>query len=169
MPAPLPDRRRFLANLAATAGGVWLTTLPATVRGAGREAALAAPDAPYRVLTPAEVESLSAMAEQILPSDDTPGACEARVVRFMDLSLATFAASELPLFRRGVIELATAARRLDPAAKSFAALSSGAQIQVLRALEATGSPFFEAVRTATITGMFANPSTAGTPTRLAGS
>jgi gluconate 2-dehydrogenase gamma chain len=101
------------------------------------------------------------MAEQIIPSDDTPGAREARVIRFMDLSLASFAASELPLFRRGVHELTTAARRLDPTAKSFAALSGGAQIQLLRTLEASGSPFFESVRVATINGMFANPEYGG--------
>lgn len=161
MPFPFPGRRHFLASLAAGAGGIWLGALPATLKAAARDAALVTPDQPYRVLTPVEVESLSAMAEQIIPSDETPGAREAHVVRFMDLSLAGFAAGELPLYRRGVIELTAATRRLDPTARSFAALSVGAQIQLLRSLEATGSAFFESVRVATITGMFANPEYGG--------
>lgn len=122
---------------------------------------MAAADEPYRVLTPREAESLSAIVEQLIPTDDTPGAREAKVVRFVDHSLATFAASELPLYRRGLTELDAAARRLDPTARSFAALSGGAQIELLRAREAAASPFFESVRVATITGMFANPEYGG--------
>ena len=113
------------------------------------------------MLTPEEADSLAAIAAQIIPTDDTPGAREAQVVRFLDLSLAGFARDQLPLYRQGVAQLDAQARRLDATATSYAALSSEKQGELLRSLESASSPFFESVLAATITGMFANPQYGG--------
>jgi gluconate 2-dehydrogenase gamma chain len=155
---PLP-RRQFLSALGA--GAVWLSAAPSLLRAAGRAATAAGPDDPWRVLTPEEAEALDAITEQILPTDDTPGAREAQVVRFLDNSLATFAADDLPLFRGGLGQLAADVARRHPDARSFAALPGVEQVEMLRQLEAAQSPFFEAVLVATITGMFANPEYGG--------
>ncbi len=154
-------RRFFLSGLAASAGAAWLAASPGFVRAAGADAARALRDDPWRVLSPHEAELLDAVTEQIFPTDDTPGAREARVVRFIDQSLATYAASELPLLRRGLGELEAVTRRRHPDAASFAALPAADQTDILRAFEAVGSTFFESVRMATITGMFANPEYGG--------
>jgi gluconate 2-dehydrogenase gamma chain len=140
---------------------VWLTILPTTLRTTARAAAGTNPADPYRVLTPEEAETLSAVTAQIIPSDDTPGAREAQVVRFLDLSLAGFAKEELPLYRSGVVELNAKARRLDPSAASFAGLPDEKQAELLRSLESAASPFFESVLAATLTGMFADPEYGG--------
>src|SRR5262245_51994167 len=49
-----------------------------------------AADATISFLTAAEAADIEAVAAQIVPSNDTPGAREAGVVSFIDRALATF-------------------------------------------------------------------------------
>jgi len=155
------QRRQFLAGVTAGVGALWLSGSVAAIRGAAEHAARGKATDDYRVFTPEEAEVLEAMAEQIIPTDDMPGAKEARVVRFMDQSLATFAADQRLLFTRGIADLQSDVRHRFPEARSFASLEPAVQAELLHGLEAAGSDFFEAVRVATITGMFANPEYGG--------
>lgn len=107
--------------------------------------------------TAAEAAVVEAMASCILPSDETPGAREAGVVRFIDLALAGFHRDMQPLYRRGIAEL-------EKASGGFAALPSERQVAVLQTIE-TGE-FFNAVRTHTIMGFLANPSYGGNKDRV---
>ena len=50
----------------------------------------AAGEATLSFLTAAEAADVEAVAAQIIPTDDTPGAREAGVVHFIDRALATF-------------------------------------------------------------------------------
>lgn len=99
------------------------------------------------------------MASQIIPTDETPGAHEARCVYFIDCALTTFLRDSQPVYTEGLKDLQAKTKELFPDATSFAALSSPQQIQLLTAIEST--PFFMAVRLHTITGMFASPAHGG--------
>jgi gluconate 2-dehydrogenase gamma chain len=157
-------RRRFLAAAGGTVAAVWLTADAAKLLAAGKHAERAAsenPPAPFQFLTAAQAADLGAAASQLIPSDDTPGAHEARVVYFIDSSLATWAKDQRKTFTEGARELRTRAAAAVPGAKSFAALTPEQQHAVIASLEKDRHQFFFALRGATITGMFANPSYGG--------
>ena len=105
--------------------------------------------------TQEQAADIDAMAAQIIPADDTPGAHEARVIFFIDRALVTFARDARPVYLQGMKELQAKTTELFPSATKFSALSSPQQIQVMTALEK--SPFFNTVRNHTVIGFFASP------------
>ncbi|OFW31199.1 MAG: hypothetical protein A3H97_09880 [Acidobacteria bacterium RIFCSPLOWO2_02_FULL_65_29] len=105
--------------------------------------------------TQAQAAEVEAMAAQIIPTDDTPGAREARVVNFIDRALVTFEKDSQSDYTQGLEDLEAQTKQIVPGASRFSALTSSQQIQVLTAMEKT--PFFNLVRTHTITGFFASP------------
>jgi gluconate 2-dehydrogenase gamma chain len=153
------SRRGFLGTLTG-AGAVWLTADPSLVQAALRDLARN-PSGALASLTAIEARALDALTAQILPTDDLPGAREAGIVRFIDRALAGFAQQQLSLYQNGLRDLDAESRRLHPQSKNFADLEGTHQIELMRAMEAAGSPFFETVRVATMTGMFADPSYGG--------
>lgn len=152
------DRRYFLNGIAGSAAAGWLQGL-----GRFRPGPNALPpfDDGYRVLSPSQAATLEALAAQIIPTDDTPGAREARVVNFIDTGLATFAADQRPIFERGLAAFEADVQRRLPDAASFAALQRATQVELMMGLEQRDPEFFESVRVATIAGMFADPSYGG--------
>ena len=103
----------------------------------------------------AQAADIDAMASQIIPTDDTPGAHEARVIFFIDRALVTFARDARPVYLQGMKDLHAKTVELFPGATKFAALKPAQQIQVMTALEKT--PFFNTVRNHTVIGFFASP------------
>ena len=95
------------------------------------------------------------MSSQIIPTDETAGAHEARCVYFIDRALTTFLRESQPIYIEGLKTLAAKTTELFPAAASLSALSAVQQIQLLTAIEHT--QFFTTVRTHTILGMLASP------------
>ena len=152
IPMPLDPltRRRFLETGAAAVAAVWLAgaadPLPLNATG---------------VLTGPQRRDLDALSALILPSDDSPGAREAKVVDYIDRALGSFAAEQRPLFDAGLADLNTRVARRYPAGKGFADLPGADAEGLLRDLEAEKSEFFEAARVATITGFLANPEYGG--------
>lgn len=110
---------------------------------------------PFRVLTPEQAREIEAVAEQILPTDDTPGARDAAVVRFIDLALEGFARADRGTLIEGLDELATAVRRRHGDGTAFSELRFEDQTAVLREIEETA--FFGTVRALTLLGMFSHP------------
>lgn len=163
----VPDlsRRKFIASATGSVAAVWLAATTTDLLASGAFAARAAretPPPPFQVLTADQGAELEAATAQIIPTDDTPGAREARVVYFIDKSLSTFAKEQLPIFVAGVVELKRRAAMAQKGATSFASLSDAQQIAILTALEKdTKSPFFNMLRGATVVGMFANPDYGG--------
>jgi gluconate 2-dehydrogenase gamma chain len=146
-------RREMLRRSAANAAAVWTAlaqqhahTDPPVVSG------------PLKFFTPEEATEIEAVAEQIIPADDTGGAREAGVVRFIDLNLATYEEAAQPLYRAGLKMLAEKSRG------RFSGLDSGAQIEVLRGIEK--SEFFGMVRNHTIIGFFSHPKHGGNHERM---
>lgn len=159
------SRRDFVAASGTLVGGAWLGLhLPAIQAAAAYARRAAASRSPFEVLTPEEARELEAVAAQIFPTDDTPGAREAGVIYFIDKTLGTFGGQFLEPIRGGLPDLLKAAQAKNPAVRGFAELSPDQQTEVLRGLEQT--PFFGAVRFLTVAGMFGDPSYGGNQDRL---
>ena len=123
------------------------------------EVADAQQKAKFTVLDPAAARDVEAIAAQILPSDDGPGAREAGVIYFIDRALATFDSDKREAYRKGLVEFQQARAKIFPDSTSIAALTSERQIALLRSLETT--PFFDLLRTHTVLGFLGNPSYGG--------
>ena len=162
MDNPDISRRLFMMKSCAGLGSIWLAScLPEIIAAqehAHRTAQSGTP-AGFEFFTPEDATEVEAMAAQIIPTDDTPGAREARVIHFIDRALATFAAEERSAFAEGLKNLQKKARKQFGKARRFSDLSAEQQIAVLKKIETT--QFFEFVRTMTILGMFSNPEYGG--------
>ena len=152
------SRRDFLMASGFLLEGAWIAANLPSIRAAATYARDATLET-FAVLTPGETRVLDAIALQIFPSDDTPGAREAGVIRFIDRALDTFASDSLELIRVGLRELQAEVERRYFGIPTFADLTPDRQQELLRDME--DSEFFEAVRTLTVTGMFALPSYGG--------
>jgi gluconate 2-dehydrogenase gamma chain len=102
---------------------------------------------------------IEAIASQILPSYDGPGAKEAGVAYFIDRALTTFDSEKQGDYRKGLPEIQSVRKQMFPASASIAALSSEQQVQLLRAVENSG--FFEILRVHTVLGFLGHPNYGG--------
>lgn len=144
-------------------GCAWLTLSLPAISAASQEAQAARNNnAGYRVLTPAQVVAVDAVAAQIIPSDDSPGAREAGVVYFVDNVLQNEQAHIADIIKDGAQALDAQAKKLH--AKVFIALANDQQIALLQSIETT--PFFELLRFLTLCGMFASPSYGGNKNKV---
>ena len=121
------DRRGLIQSIGLLIGAAALPAEALAVTRRRRRGA--APAA--RFLTPAQFALLSAVADTILPTSDSPGAVEAQVPQRIDSLLSHWAA---PATRT---DLAGALGRIDAAARTakgqpFAALSAADRAAVLR-------------------------------------
>lgn len=122
------SRRKFLRLLGATgllgASEPIASALvtPAAARTSG-----------YKVLRPAQVAALEAIAEQIIPADQEPGAREAGVVHYLDNVLAGYQSEKLPLYAAGLEGTEQTSHLLF--GRDFVKLSFDQQTTVLKSLE----------------------------------
>ena len=107
-------------------------------------------DATISFLSAAEAADIEAVASQIIPSDDTPGAREAGVVYFIDRSLASCFSRLAGDYRAQLAAFQAAFRERHPSAGSFASLPSERQVEYLKEVDQT--PFFT-----TLLGMLSLP------------
>lgn len=157
------SRRAFLVDSVAGVTGlstIWLTSNYTGILEAEEFAQQAASSKwvttpRLAFFTDAQAADIEAMAAQIIPTDDTPGAHEARVIFFIDRALVTFARDSRAVYIQGIQDLQAKTKELFPAATKFSALTPAQQIQVMTAIEK--SPFFNAVRNHTVIGFFASP------------
>jgi gluconate 2-dehydrogenase gamma chain len=158
MAATATSRRAFLRGSAAGLGAAWfIANYPGIVAAQEHvsEAVRLGRTRGFAFFTPEQAVEVEAMAAQIIPTDQTPGAREARVVAFIDRVLTTFDSERQSDYTRGLQALLGKTRELFPSAAKFSALNDEQQIKVLTAIETT--PFFDLVRTHTVTGFFASP------------
>jgi gluconate 2-dehydrogenase gamma chain len=156
------SRRSFLASSVAGVSSVWLASnLPAIAAAQmhAHRAATSPQPAKFEFFSPEQAAEFEAVAAQIIPTDDTPGAHEARTIYFIDRALTTFARDSQPLYLEGFKQLQKKTGELFAGASKFSALTSPQQIQVLTALEKT--PFFAEIRLHTILGFFSDPAYGG--------
>lgn len=151
------SRRSFLIESASGLSGAWVLANYPDILAAEEYVLEAAADEQVRFafFTPEQAVEVEAMGAQIIPTDETPGAREARVVHFIDRALVTFERGRQGDYTRGLTELEAETRRRFPSAAKFSELTFDQQVELLTAIERT--PFFNLVRTHTITGFFASP------------
>ena len=106
-------------------------------------------------LSAAEAADVEAVASQIIPTDDAPGAREADVVYFIDRALASFFSRLAGDYRAQLAAFQATFRERHPSAGSFASLPSERQIEYLKGVDRT--PFFTTTRLLTLLGMFSLP------------
>lgn len=156
------SRRNCLKALAAAAGG-----LAAGAGGARLVGHLgAAPTGPWRVLTPEEASLVDAVAEQIIPADQDPGAREAGVVNFIDRQLDGPYKKHADKYHGGLACLEKTSQALF--GKPFAQLAWPDQTRLLQALESGKVPkdiwtdpsskeFFGLIRDHAMQGFYGSP------------
>ncbi|MDZ7638155.1 MAG: gluconate 2-dehydrogenase subunit 3 family protein [Bryobacterales bacterium] len=121
---------------------------------------------PYRLFDAKQAAILSALCEQIIPTDDTPGAAWAHVVKFIDRQLVYHYQNLGSTYRNGLISLDRAAIALHRAA--FEALPFDTQTVLVAKLEVgeIAAPdwpadaqraLFRAVRAHTMQGYYGDP------------
>ena len=143
------SRRNFLKTSGAAVSGSWLSLNVPLVLAVAQTACGRRESAPesWANITASEAGGLGAVADQIIPPDETPGAVDAGVIHFLDAAMAGFMAGTLPMLREGLAGLD------ERAAGSFAELEFGQQTQLLEEIEDT--PFFQTMQFITMVGMFA--------------
>lgn len=155
-----PGRRDFLKASGSTFGGAWLALhWPAVVAAANAAAGARAAGAAFAQLGADEARDLEAIAAQIIPSDETPGAREAGVVYFIDAALGSFMRAEAASIRAGLGALNARVSAAHPGIERFAALPAAAQTALLQAEQ--GGGLFRTLRFLTVAGMFSLPSYGG--------
>ncbi len=152
------SRRQFIAVAGSTAAGAWLAANRREILAAGLHAARATR---FETLSDADAADLEAAAAQIIPTDETPGAREGRVIYFIDKAISSFAKDQKQAVESVAKELRARAAKAQRGAKSFASLPSDKQIAVLTAMEKEKPQLFNVVRFGTIAGMLANPEWGG--------
>ena len=153
------SRRALLrTGLAALPRSAIILSAPAILAACSRAAQNQLDGIGLQLLGSEEAEEFAAIADRIIPPDETPGAREAGVVHFMDTVLADQREAETELLREGLADLQRRARESFQAG-SFSSLASAQQDELLRSIENT--EFFATMRHLTIAGMFALPEYGG--------
>lgn len=154
------NRRRFIAAALWAGGGSLLALNMPAVLAAGEAAARQLEEnAPLARLSPDVARTLAAVADQVVPPDDLPGAAELGVVHFIDNVLGGFMADVDGLLVQGAADLDLAAQEACPDCAGFADLPFEQQTELLEAIE--DSPFFNLMITLTHWGLFASPAWGG--------
>ena len=156
------SRRQFLLGSVSGLSSAWLALRWPAILAAQEHAQRAAAGISNSVVyvgSPEEAVEIEAVAAQIIPSDDAPGAREAQVIYFIDHVLATFDRDKQPAYTQGLKDLRRRTQELFSSANKFSSLTPAQQIQLLSAIEKTD--FFELVRLHTIMGYLSRPEYGG--------
>jgi len=156
------SRRQFLISSATGLSTTWLALRWPAILAAGGHAHHAAQSqtpAAFQFFSGEQATEIESACAQIIPTDDTPGAREAKVIYFIDRALVTFDRDKQNAYTQGLKDLQAKARELFPKTAKFSDLTSAQQEEVLRAIEKTD--FFELLRLHTIMGFLARPEYGG--------
>jgi len=177
MNSPNGGRREFLFQVTGAAGAAWIGAQWPAIVAAAQHAHKVAANTPgkFEAFTSEQARQVEAVASQIIPTDDAPGAREAGVVYFIDRALTTFASNTKAVYEKGLARLNQLTSTKYPGVKSFADATPEQQEQVLveftkksdgaegrlRIGPDESDDFFETVRMHTIFGFLADPSAGG--------
>jgi gluconate 2-dehydrogenase gamma chain len=153
-------RRDFLFGAGGALAATWAATNWPAIAAAHTHAAAATSNggAALVVLSAAEALDVEAIAAQIVPSDDAPGAREAGALYFIDRSMHTWLAGQAESFRAGLRDFQTKFAATHSTV-GFASADDATQRAFLSANEA--SDFFNSMRALTLIGLFALPQYGG--------
>lgn len=155
------QRREFIeaisATLAAALAAARWGELPATTAAAAELPY----NAPFEFLTADQARLLDVVTAHIVPTDQTPGAREARVVRYIDHAFATFLSEYQKDFGEVLGAFDAFMARFRPDGAPFLRLTHAEQIAALRDLERLEPDVFGPLRDITMSGMFSHPDHGG--------
>jgi gluconate 2-dehydrogenase gamma chain len=148
------NRRDFCRT--AIAGAAALTLAPQSARASLQ----------WRFFTDTEARLVGAIVEQIIPTDQDPGARDAGVVNYIDKQLAGFFRNHAETYRQCLIGVQQTSQALFK--NDFETLAWDDQTAVLKALESgqvkedawknqSSRNFFEMVRQHTMQGFYGSP------------
>jgi len=154
------SRRDFLKSGGSIVSASWLAiNMPLIVSAAQTATENKEAGVGFENVTVEESIELSALVNQIVPPDETPGAAEIGVVYYIDVALGSFMSGAAPGLRQGLEELQQKTKSAYPEISRFSELAPDQQTQMLKSVEAT--PFFGMLYLMTLCGMFCLPSYAG--------
>jgi gluconate 2-dehydrogenase gamma chain len=150
----MPDESTFNVTRRTVIAGATFVPLAAIT---------AAAQAPATALSPAELKTLEAFIDRLIPKDENgPGAVECGAAVYIDRALAGALAAEKATFLEGLTGVDALARSTHNAA--FADLTPEVRDELLTSMDngtAAGfpnaRPFFNRVRRLTLEGMFSDP------------
>ena len=156
------SRRLLLRAIAATIGAAaipsgWVEGALAAAHVASREKE--DKEGTFSFFSVADAADVEAIAAQIIPTDDTPGAREIGVIHFIDRALASHLSQLAGDYRAQLAEFQSAFHGTHPGVASFSSLESDKQIEHLKTVDRT--PFFDTTRLLTLLGMFTMPKYGG--------
>jgi hypothetical protein len=105
-----------------------------------------------RFFSDADYRTVAAIASRIIPTDDTPGAREARVEEWIDFFTAASEEARQTLYRGGLARLETWCQERHGTA--LVSLDDIQQDEALTSLAQSSPEFFEAVKGDTIVGFY---------------
>jgi hypothetical protein len=157
------DRREVLRALAAATTMTTIAGLtPDRLLALGRQAHGRSATGTWRLFSPHQGATATAVADTIIPATDTPGAREAGVGPFMDFMVAsTFDTDERDRFLAGLEEIDS--RSIRTANATFVEATETQRIDVLTGMEAEAlksaegdSPphFFDTIKSLTLFGYY---------------
>jgi hypothetical protein len=155
------SRRKFLIGSLSGCSLAWISSRWPAVLKARAQAQRAAQSNSntFQFFSREGAVEIDAIAAQVIPTDNTPGAHEAHVIHFIDQALVTFDRDKQPTYTVGLKNLQSSTQRLFPGVDKFSNLSGAQQIQLLTTMEK--SEFFEVVRVHTIMGFLSSPDHGG--------
>src|SRR5215203_1741890 len=140
------QRREFVEAMAASLAGALGAAPLAGLSTVSAFAATVPNTAPYEFLTADQVRLLDVITAHIVPTDETPGAREARVVRFIDHAFATIFKDSKKDFTATLDAFAEFSAHYRPDGVPFLDLSHNEQVVALRELERTRPEIFGPLR-----------------------
>lgn len=155
------ERREFVEVVAATLAAALGAARWAELSATSAYAAEVPETAPFDFLTADQARLLDVVTSHIVPTDDTPGAREAHVVRFIDHALATFLADYRKDFADTLIAFNEFTAGFHPDREPFMRLSQSQQVAALREVERLKPEIFALLRDFTMAGMFSHPEHGG--------
>ena len=120
------SRRSFLVDSVTSLNAAWVAANYHGILAAQEYVAQATQAGQLPRLTfftDEQAAEIEAMTAQIIPTDETPGAREARCLYFIDRALSTFARSSQPACLQGLRELQAKTQQLYPDRGKFSALT----------------------------------------------
>jgi hypothetical protein len=153
------NRREFLFGAAGALAATWIATQwPAIAAAHAAATAAAGGRTALAFLSATEARDVEAIAAQLVPADQDPGAREAGALYFIDLSLTTWCSGHAADFRDGLRGFQAKFAATRPIG-GFADADESTQQAFLRHEEK--SDFFDRVRALTLIGLFAAPKYGG--------
>jgi gluconate 2-dehydrogenase gamma chain len=113
----------------------------------------------FQNFDPATAAEIEALAAQIIPSTDGPGAREAGVIYFIDYALSKLVPEQRNAYTAGMAAVQKRRAELFPQSQSIASLAPEQQMELIKAIEHTD--FFDTLRADTVIGFLSDPSYGG--------